>query len=64
MKPAFIFLFLICGADGGLCEEGLVAHRTCALAEAFVRFGMREGQSLHVTECVAQAEWMQRRRAQ
>jgi hypothetical protein len=29
MKPAFIFLFLICGADGGLCEEGLVAHRTC-----------------------------------
>ena len=35
-----------------------------ALAERYVRFGLREGQSLHVTECVAQAEFNKRRREQ
>jgi hypothetical protein len=64
MKPAFILLFLICPPKGAQCEEGFVAHRTCALAENFVRWGMREGQSLYITECVAQAEFMQRRKAQ
>jgi hypothetical protein len=64
MKPAFILLFLICPAEGALCEEGLVAHRTCALAENYVRFGMRQGQSLHIIECVAQAEFNKRRREQ
>jgi hypothetical protein len=49
-------------AEGAQCEEGLVVHRTCALAENFVRWGMREGQSLHITECVAEAAWMKRRR--
>jgi hypothetical protein len=64
MKPAFILLFLICPAEGALCEEGMVVHRACALAENYVRFGMREGQSLHIIECVAQAEFNRRRRAQ
>jgi len=62
MKPAFILLFLICPPEGAMCEEGLVVHRTCALAENYVRFGLREGQSLHITECVAESEWMKRRR--
>ncbi len=64
MKPAFILLFLICPPEGAMCEEGLVVHRTCVLAERYVRWGMREGQSLHITECVAQAEFNKRRREQ
>ena len=64
MKPAFILLFLICPPEGAMCEEGLVVHRTCALAENYVRFGLREGQSLHITECVAQPEFNKRRREQ
>jgi hypothetical protein len=64
MKPAFILLFLICPPEGAQCEEGLVVHHTCAMAERYVRFGLREGQSLHVTECVAQAEFNKRRREQ
>jgi hypothetical protein len=64
MKPAFILLFLICPPEGAMCEEGFVVHRTCALAENFVRWGMREGQSLHITECVAESEWMKRKREQ
>jgi hypothetical protein len=64
MKPAWILLFLICPPEGAMCEEGLVVHRTCALAENFVRFGLREGQSLHITECVAQAEFNKRRKEQ
>lgn len=33
------------------CEPGEVSHRSCALAEAYVRAGMRPGQVLHVSGC-------------
>jgi hypothetical protein len=61
VKPAFIFLFLICGGEAP-CYQDVVIARTCAQAEAMARFWLREGQSLHGAECVAQAEY--RRRSQ
>jgi hypothetical protein len=60
MTAAFILLFLICPADGAMCEEGHVAHRTCAAAEAYMREGLQDGQSLHVTDCVTVAEFKER----
>lgn len=35
------------------CEEGTVTHRSCAFAEAYVRAGIRPGQTLFVTGCEA-----------
>jgi hypothetical protein len=60
MTPAFILLFLICPAEGAMCEEGHVAHRTCAAGEAYMREGLQDGQSLHVTECLTVAEFKER----
>ena len=36
MKPAFIFLFLICGGEAP-CYQDVVIARTCAQAEAMAR---------------------------
>ncbi len=60
MTPAFILLFLICPAEGAMCEEGYVAHRTCAAAEAYMREGLQDGQSLLITECVTVVEFKER----
>lgn len=43
--------FAICPASGHSCEEGDVIARDCASAEAWVRAGLREGQSLTVHRC-------------
>ena len=64
MTAAFILLFLICPPEGAQCEEGLVAHRTCAAAEAYIREGLQDGQSLHVTECVSVTEFQEREKEQ
>ncbi len=51
----FVLFFAICGASPGLdaCEEGHVAARSCEAAEAYIRAGLRPGQTLHVTGCEA-----------
>lgn len=51
---AFALAFVICVGDGEHlqgCEEGTTWARSCAAAEAHVRAGMREGQTLHIWEC-------------
>lgn len=52
---AFLLLFTLCSTASGLdaCEEGEVRAASCAAAEAWVRRGMREGQTLHVSSCEA-----------
>jgi hypothetical protein len=53
MMHAFLLAFTLCSTAPGLdaCEEGEVRARSCAAAEAWVRAGMREGQTLHVASC-------------
>jgi hypothetical protein len=52
-----LMIFLLCGPcdteDCGLdaCEAGEVAASSCAVAEVWVREGMRPGQVLTVVEC-------------
>jgi hypothetical protein len=53
-----LFVFWLCAADADredappdCCEQGHVAASSCAVAEAFVREGMRPGQVLTVVEC-------------
>ncbi|UPY35509.1 hypothetical protein [Sediminicoccus sp. KRV36] len=50
---AALLSFIICGTAYGLdgCEEGRIEARSCAAAEAWLRAGLREGQSLRVLEC-------------
>lgn len=49
--------FLICTAAADpatgarSCEQGDVTHRSCAMAEAYVRAGLRPGQELFVQSC-------------
>jgi hypothetical protein len=53
----YVLSFVICtaaadphtGARG--CEQGDVTHRSCAMAEEYVRAGLRPGQVLHVSGC-------------
>ncbi len=33
------------------CEQGEVTHRSCAMAEAYVRAGMLPGQELFIQAC-------------
>lgn len=52
MIAALVLLaFAICPAGGRACEEGIVIHRDCELAEAWVRAGLRSDQCLVVRHC-------------
>lgn len=51
MTPAVILVFLICPPSGAWCEDGFVIARTCARAEAFIRAGLRPGQTVEIHEC-------------
>ncbi len=51
---AFLLAFTLCSGVSNsfdACEEGEVRARSCAAAEAFVRGGMRPGQTLHLVHC-------------
>lgn len=57
MMHAALLIFTICAATSDpaigwpACEEGEVRARSCAVAEAWVRAGLRAGQVLHVSGC-------------
>ncbi len=54
LAHAFLLAFTICSGTTvsfDACEEGEVRARSCAAAEAWVRAGMRAGQTLHVVHC-------------
>lgn len=53
---AFLLAALICGShdpfnDGEHCEQAEIRAASCAAAEAWVRQGLRPGQTLHVIHC-------------
>ena len=54
---AFALVFLICAAsadpaqESDRCEEGIVRAASCAAAEAWVRAGVRPGQSVFIQHC-------------
>jgi hypothetical protein len=49
---AFLLLFLIYRADDNHAwEQGTIAARSCAAAEAFIRAGLRPGQAVQFGEC-------------
>lgn len=41
-------------ADGRVAEEGHVIARSCAIAEAYIRAGLREGQAVSFGACEQQ----------
>jgi hypothetical protein len=55
---AVILLALLCGSGEGpgrwdMCEEAEIRAATCDAAEAWLRAGMRHGQTLRVLSCEA-----------
>jgi hypothetical protein len=52
-----LLVFTICSASPDpaigwqACEEGEVRARSCEVALAYVRAGLRSGQTLHVSSC-------------
>lgn len=54
MMHVAILLFALCAAgDPDDCEMGEIRARSCAAAEAYLRAGMRPGQTLFVWGCEA-----------
>lgn len=58
MTHAAILLILLCGpadtredAPADACEHGEIRARSCAVAERYIRAGMRAGQVLHILAC-------------
>jgi len=59
MMHAALLLFAICSgpdpawpSEMSACEEGILAAQSCAIAERYVRAGLRPGQELHIWSCV------------
>lgn len=59
MMHAFLLVFTICSVamDPAIgwfaCEEGEIRARSCAVAEAWIRAGLRDGQTIHISTCEA-----------
>ena len=58
--PLALLIFIICAPASGheyeahdACEHGEILHTSCDAAAAWLRAGLREGQTLHVTGCEA-----------
>ena len=51
----FIMFFLLCGPFQMFCEEGRMSHPSCAVAEAWLRAGLRSDQTLLIMDCRVQA---------
>jgi len=57
MMHAFALFFVICTASAAddPCEDGIVAARSCAAAEAYIRAGLRPDQTMTVLSCARRA---------
>lgn len=47
----YIMFFLVCGPFEMFCEQGRIRHPSCAVAEAWLRAGLRADQSLLIIDC-------------
>jgi hypothetical protein len=47
----FLMHFFLCGPTDMYCEEGRMAHHSCAAAEAWLRAGLKPDQALVVAGC-------------
>jgi hypothetical protein len=51
ITAVFLMHFFLCGPTEMFCEEGRITHQSCAVAEAWLRAGLRPDQTLLVSAC-------------
>jgi hypothetical protein len=51
ITAVFLIHFFLCGQTEMFCEEGRMTHHSCAVAESWLRAGLRPDQALLVSAC-------------